>query len=299
MKRVILIAAVLAMLTLTSSSRCNAADFKAEDFAVGAPEFNPNESILDSQDLIPVFIRKAIASSIMRGPLVEVGASDLQQHSQVSDASRVSPDYARWSFRIKSAARFSDRSRVRTEDIIFSLSRCAERGALRPLLSIQDREERGGIAWIDIDFGKQQANAAKKLLADLSNCPIVQRNSSVLFGKDLGVGSNVVSGGPYIISAVVPGRKYILSRVRKSTTDRTGLEQIEVRGFANPEQGLAALRVGTIRAFAVRDDVIIGKARKDETLEQRQCDGYVLLKRRGVVIDCYENVSILSVRGDG
>lgn len=299
MKRVILMAAVSAMLTLIYSSRCNAADFKAADFAVGAPEFNPNESILDSKDLMPVFIRKAVASSLMRGPLVEVGASDPQQYSQVSDAFHVSPDYALWSFRIKSTALFSDRSRVQAGDVIFSLSRCAERGAIPSLLTIQDREERGDIAWVELNFGKQEADAAKQLLASLANCPIIQRNSSILFGKDLGVGSNVVSGGAYVISAVVPGRKYILSRGRKSTTDRAGLERIEVRGFANPEQGLAALRVGTIRAFAVRDDAVIRRASNDETLEERQCGGYVLLKRRGVVIDCYENVSILSVRGDG
>lgn len=271
-----------------------AVSVRAEAFGVGFPEFDAGQSLLDSRELMPMFVRLAITAPLIGDSSPAHGSTDSRQYALVSDAYNVSSDYGRWSFRLKNTARFSDRSLVRVEDVVFSLQRCSRGGTLPELVSLAGHADRG-VTWVEMVVRPRGADEVKRLISGLARCPIVQRKSSISFGADLGLGSNIVSGGGYVISAVVPGRKYILTRVRQSSIDRAGLEQFELRAFREWDQGLAALRVGTIRALAWRDANLDQRARADETLEVERCSDYWLIRRRGVTMNCIERLSVLEI----
>lgn len=71
-----------------------------------------------------------------------------------------------------------------------------------------------------------------------------------------------------------------------------------MRAFQTADQGLAALRVGTIGALACDEGDVIHRAKNDETLLVEQCSGYSMIRRRGVRVAVLEALVVTEV-GEG
>lgn len=265
----------------------------AEPLGLGFPEYQREVSLLRSEDALPRVLRRAIS-----GHLIGEEGKNLHGSQALSDAMTVSSDYQRWSFRIKPLAKFSNREIVSAPDVSYSLKRCGDEGLIPGVASVgilsglKAPEE----SWVELVISNPSPERAREVRRGVAMCPIIERNSSILFGDYLGLGSNVVSSGSYAISAVTPGRKYILDRVRRTTADRAGVDQLELRVFSQPEQALAALRVGTIGAFVSTDEATINRAKVDETLRIEDCQGYRVIRRDGVTMPCIEELSVLELR---
>jgi len=265
----------------------------AEPLAIGFPEYKQDVSFLSSNEALPTVLRQAIS-----GYLIGEEGKELHGAQAISDSMMVSPDYQRWSFRIKPVSKFSNRQNVSSADVYYSLKRCGDEGLIPGVtrVSVSEVEKASDEDWVELLISNSSAERAREVRKGVVRCPILERNSSILFGDYLGLGSNIVSSGSYIISAVIPGRKYILDRVRRSTADRAGVDQLELRVFTQPEQALAALRVGTIGAFVGTDEATINRAKVDETLRIEDCQGYRIIRRDGVTMPCIERLSVLEIR---
>ena len=268
----------------------------AEPLGIGFPAFDEHASIISSNELLPSFVRRAVTA-----PLATASPENNNfESSSLSDMMTVSPDYSVWSYRLRVGARFGNGSPVTSEDILYSIKKCVKQGTLPALSGIESRSAEEDMEhWIDLRVAQSSVEEARIFPKKMEACPILERKTSLVFGQLLGNGSNLVSAGPYIISTFIPGRKYILDRMRRDPRDRSGAEEFELRSFESPEQGLAALRVGTIVAFATSDEATISRGKGDETLAVEECDGYSVVLRRGAQMSCIENLSAVDIRGNG
>ena len=262
---------------------------------IGVPELPAAFDVLSSEHPGAELLRRATVGTLRDS------ASGAGLSLRVADAIEISPAGETLRLRISPLARFSNGKRVTIEDAQYSLGRCVAMGTLPGVERIESQLPpagvEGGSVWIRLQI-TPEARAKPEVLQALGRCPILERASSGVFGSDLGWGSNFVSCGEYGLSEIKPGRELSVSRLSgiRSRTQASGADVLTIRGFADGEGALAALRAGTVDAFVTADKALISRANKDETLFALQCPIYTIVHRKGLQIDCLDRVVVSKIR---
>lgn len=255
--------------------------------SLGVPEFPERLNLLDASSPLGAYVKAATTT-----PLIKGGAP---LRLEIADNVSVSADSKEWSFHISSLARFSDGRAPTPQDVEYSIRRCVEAGALVGVkdvrLEVGTDRRRSKEQWVRVALtSDSQAGSFPQRLAQ---CPVLDRSSSVLFGSQLGYGSNFIAVGDYQLADFKLGREYTLQRSplefsSQSRRLRNAPQSIVFRSFKEDESALTALRVGTIDAFLAKDENVIRKAVLDETLSTFRCSQYTQVVRKGLRISCPE-----------
>jgi len=270
---------------------------EGEQISLGFPAFSAGLNYLNDAHPAAAAVRQAVTGGV--GRREKAGRS--QAPLGLSDSLSVSADYALWSFRLREQAWFQNGRLVRAGDVKYSLERCQREGVLPAQFSVETRQsDSGGESreWIDIRLDPRFISQERLLTLEevLSRCPVVEKESSVVFEETLGTGTNLISTGPFGLTAFKSGGEIVLERTRRFRTDDAPTRTVSLRGFENAEQGLIALRTGTLDAFFTNNQQVIEKAQKDETLLSSSCLTYSVLKRKGFELPCPEEPDILGMR---
>ncbi len=268
--------------------------YAAEGVVVGVPPFDRDLNILESSHIAAELARNAAL-----GGLTKLGPTNGEPSFSLGLASnvRVASDYSKWSFLIRGDARFQNGEKLSLNDVDYSLRRCRERGRLPQIDSIASRQIGSGVEggavqlWIDVMLNVK-GDEAKKFPEKLSACPILERESGVLFGTELGHGTNLIGSGTFRLQQIRGGREIELVRMYGVGFNREQIPSIIIRSFADPHQALTALRVGTLDAFFTDDEKVLALSKKDETLTILSCGDLSLVERRGFTLRCPPRVNI-------
>ncbi|MBN8550540.1 MAG: hypothetical protein J0M12_14590 [Deltaproteobacteria bacterium] len=269
----------------------NSSAWAGDGITVGFPEFDKSMNVLASSHPAAQFLRRAVTGRLADAP--QGGSFRLL----LSDSMTSSSDRLVWSFRISPLATFSDGVPVLASDVEYSLDRCSKLGALNGVRSIDSEVESSAgrsVQWVRIHLDAPSGT----LLDEVSRCPVLARRASLIFGKDLGEGTNVVSAGEYAFSDLKMGREIALRRLRSGASQAVaaGPDVLNLRSFKDSSAALAALRAGTIDAFLSQDQAVIERAKKDETLLAQQCPIYTVILRKGLKIACPDQIIASEIR---
>ncbi len=265
-----------------------------EIVVIGLPEFSERLNYIKDQSPAANFVRAAVSKSLT------AASSDgaLPYTLSLVDNLSVSADQKQWSFHLAKNKSFSNGAAIMSSDVMYSLRECQRAGKLSYVSMVKGREgefeAEGAEQWVDVYLSEAPTDA-NRLALDLIDCPIVEKSSAELFGEHLGQGTNLVGSGDFEVTAFKPQTEISLRRVTYQS--RTGgLEELKFRGFRDPNQALAAIRIGTVDLFLTKDEVVLSKARKDETLLVASCLGYSLVKRKGFLVNCEKSLDPLSFK---
>lgn len=268
--------------------------------SIGVPPLPRDFNVLTADHPGATIARRALVGTLRDN--VAGGTSESMALS-VANSARISPDSRRWEFRVSPLARFSNGRVVTAEDVRYSLQRCHHLGLLQGVKDISVQKGAvhpdDGAQWVVLTRSDASGpRSDRTLLLALGDCPILEKSSTEVFGSDVGLGSNIVSCGDFVISEIKLGREITLNRRNglRARTEMAGPSVLTLRGFQEEEGALTALRAGTIDAFLSRDEGVIARAKKDETLFARECPIYTVVHRKGLGINCPDQLMISQIR---
>jgi ABC-type transport system substrate-binding protein len=269
----------------------------SDEVTIGVPKFGEDLNVIRSGEVAARILRGSLTTGLIR----TVGKKEKGAGIGfgLADSLVVNDSGQEWGFRLRTGVSFRNGRPVLPSDVIWSLNRCIEGGGL-PSIS----GARLGIAvevgvqrdWIYLSFrsprlileGSEAAN-------EVSNCPVLEADSGTIFGPAFGQGGNFVSFGEFALSTLRLGKEYEIVRVGSKDPFKHGASKVILRGIAEPDLGLTALRVGTVDAFFVEDSKVLELAQKDETLRVVDCSTYSVIVRVGFKLDCSPSLRMLEV----
>lgn len=269
----------------------------AESVAIGFPSFSTELNMVESKHPVARFARKVIAGSLTERRSASIGSYRLQ----LADNMMVNANLQRWSFRLTNIARHSSGHPVTGEDIKYSASRCSNAGQL-PVLTNIEIERRWdtlgeGREWITFTLAPQaESDIRQAFPVTLADCSVFEAMSAKVFGSDFGRGSNFVASGPFRLKHILPGRELTFERRSSVTSRRVWASELVLRGFADSDHGLTALRLGAIAALFTRNERVLKQAQDDGTLEERRCFDMPVITRRSFQLACDPDLDLESIR---
>ncbi|WP_202919265.1 ABC transporter substrate-binding protein [Saccharothrix deserti] len=147
----------------------------------------------------------------------------------------------RWRFELRTDAVFSDGKPVRAADVLHSLRRIAAKAA----------QNGGRLGTVDIDKSTADGDHAVVLRTTQPDADLPRTLAGVTFVVPDGVESfeNPVGSGPFTLSTM-DGQTAVLARNDKWWGKRPHLDQLEIRGFADPQALAAAVTSGEVDVAA-------------------------------------------------
>lgn len=262
----------------------SAKPLQAEALTIGFPSWPADLNWLRDSHPAAEFIRRAVTDALVHRTAQSVG--DKGYELALTDSLRLDNAGRLLALRLKKNISFHDGELLQGEDVVFSLKLCADAGRLPNVASVSS-EFKAPAAGITEQWVRVEAGAGPQLepVLALADCPVMEAKSSAVFGADLGYGANLVSLGAYELGTFAAGRSYTLvARPNPGRVVQSG--GFVLRAFKEPDQGLTALRAGTIDAFFANQEEVIQKAKKDETLGVVPCSIYMILHRKGFLVSC-------------
>lgn len=267
--------------------------FAAETVTVGFVDLPKELNFIDGTRISEQFLRSSVTLSLIRA-ISPMTPAQLNATSglEAAQSMHVSRDLKNWVFVLATGLNFQNGNPVQEEDVLFSIARCHHVGSFGGLNITAKRrsnslsQARGSVT-LQIKVKDSSAKLEYDTVVDaITRCPIVEKESSQVFGRELGKGTNIVAAGPYVIERFVRGKEYNLRRWYQPGESRLGAETLHVRGFDKPDQALTALRAGTV------DGVIMARAQTppsalgDPTLVSKTCSYGEVLFRVGLNFEC-------------
>ncbi len=237
----------------------------------------------DQKEELNILSSTSASAYLLRGALCSglVGKNSLGQVSLRLARSVRFLDSA-LEFELSEQQRFPNGVLLASDDLIWSLERCKNKEIVSPIDSAEIKYSAGR----QFLYLKAKAGyTAQELFTALSKCPILQRESSFLFAKDLGIGTNLVCAGAYQITDYRAANFYQLRRVLDRLDDPRS-PRIELRFVLDHEQGLSLVRSGQMSLFFSEHEAVLERARQDATLKLGSCWGHSWLARRDFSFDC-------------
>lgn len=272
----------------------------SDELGIGFAEWGKDMNWLLDAHPAADFLRRAATDSLLVRSLEEEDPKGFKL--SVADNLKISADSSTLSFRLKAGAGFVNGQDLRLSDVLFSLEQCKKQGLLQGLQNIKSSPEKrsSGITeeWVELVIAGLGGAKLLSWPGVLADCPILEASSSTAFGAELGVGTNMVSLGPYRVTSFSAGREYTLSASEGRFTGkkRLGSPKLNLRAFKDANQALTALRIGTLDAFFTLDGNVLEKAKKDETLLIEDCSIYMIIHRKGFKVRCHPNLSPIDFR---
>lgn len=285
----------------------------AESVTIGGPWPGGELNFLSSKNPLMLLIKRAVTGTLTEKKKVAVNG-ELPYKLSLADRLIVSPDYRVWSFRARPLIRFNNGQEVLAEDLEFSLKRCLPGLAGQMLESVKGRSliNSSGIReqWVDIKLAKSPKllEISTNIPVLISYCPIMEAESSRLFGSYLGYGTNIISTGNYLIAGFRSGRDFALHTGPLAELGRKNfVSDLHLRGFRDPRQGLTALRLGSVDMLFTEDSEVLKLARTDPTLSVDGCRiistegelNYSFVKRKGFRFICSPDFDLSAIGYSG
>lgn len=274
---------------------CAASSYGEERFAIGFPEIPKGMNILSSEHPAAQFLRNGLTNVLAETAPGPRGASP-DVKLGIADSMRVSYDRKGWSFRISSTARFSNDRPLRGGDVLFSVNRCRRTSSFSVVEKVEVERDAALAQWVKFNLRSSTTEVITSFLEDLSNCPLIEEDSSRLFGEEVGEGANLVGAGHFMIKEYKSGKQYLLSRIYGDGEERQGAGTLEFRGFNDAKQALTALRSGTLDGFLTSDTSVLQTATTDATLTTMSCGAYTAVLRKGLHFGCGRDFSVVDIR---
>lgn len=269
----------------------------SDEVTIAVPRFSEELDIIHGSDVTARVLRGALTSGLIRERGVEGAGGGLALG--LADSLVVSEGGNEWGFRLRPAASFRNGRAIRGADVSWSLNRCITVGGLPSISSVRTESKiEVGVPreWIYVRLKTPQlvfdgSPAAKEVV----ECPVLEKESSVVFGRILGKGGNFVGSGDFALSTFRLGKEYEVTRAPSKDPFKHGASKVTFRGIGDPELGLTAIRVGTVDAFFVDDQKVLEIARKDESLRVVNCSFYSVIVRSGFKLSCAPSMRLLEV----
>ena len=260
---------------------------------IGVPPRNSSSNFLDASDPTAQMLRQAVTPSLTRvgsktgSPFRLWLASSLQVGANLTSVS----------LQIRPESTFSNGERVAASDVEYSLGRCKKVAGQLPFIqTISPRVKRLPYdappyafyeEWVDLATSLTPEEA-KGLPLLLASCPIIEKRSSLIFGNEVGIGTNVVGAGPFVIASGRQNQEFTLVLRPRGEATSGGAAKLVLKSYDKIDQELSALRVGNLDAMVVESSnmAILENIRGDETLLDQDCDGFHLIIHRGLTLSC-------------
>ncbi|MEZ4753492.1 MAG: ABC transporter substrate-binding protein [Bdellovibrionota bacterium] len=267
--------------------------YAADKISIGVPEFDKEINLLKSP---------SIAAQISRSGLV-AGLTKLKNEGHIpysldiADNMTVSSDFSSISFRIAGGRNFNNNTPIEPIDVLYSINRCMLdniiEGVSNSRIEKKDDKLLSG-SWVTLNFMKPSPEVSATIPVALASCPIIDSQSSYLFGEKLGSSTMLVSSGDFAISLFKPGRSIELARVATQSVSK-GPSSIEIRGFSDSNRALTALRLGTVDVVFVENEDTLLRASQDETVLISSCLGSKIILRKGLRFKCSPTLNFESI----
>lgn len=264
-------------------------------FAIGVPVIPQSLQVLRSDSPEAVIVRNAVSQGLLileESKENPVSGVRPKFSLGLADNLSVSADYKMWSLRIRGGVEFWNGRPVALPDVLYSLRRCIADGQLHGVREVRGRTAGPGTMvpgdWIDMELEDSASTekATSVFPRELALCPVLEMRSSTLFGRDNGIGTNIVGAGPYQIVDFDPGRFISMQRAPGQTRFKEGARQIDVRAYTEPRQGLTALRLGNLDLLLTDSPEVLALVAADATLDTMKCADIQVAVRRGVTFSC-------------
>ena len=288
----------LKLVFLTVSLLISKTTVLAEDkISIGVPSFDKEVNFLTSKSLAAQVARSGLTRSLTR---LKSGGY-VPYSLDLADNMTVDSGFDSVSLRIARGRSFFNETLIEPKDVLYSVNRCLETGTISNISSVSlERKESKLLKgdWLKMVLEKPSPEATSDLPLQLARCPIVDAESSNLFGSKLGKNTMMVSSGDFIIGMMRAGRTFEMHRVVRQSV-RRGPSVVEVRGFSEPDRALTALRLGTVDMVFIDKESTLARAREDETVLISSCFGRTAVIRKGLKLICDQVLNIESIAYTG
>ena len=149
------------------------------------------------------------------------------------------------------------------------------------------------------ESGEGLCGEYSKRLNELAACPILETESSRVFGSALGFGSNLVSAGPYRITHYQAQQEFRLAPLEQDSADALSVSGIIIKRYGRSAEALSSLRVGGLDALFSPDSDSLAKALSDETLRVGKCGAFDVIMRQGLELKCEPAIDLRDFRYAG
>ena len=252
----------------------------AQELNIGFPLQDKSGNIFSSDDPFALFLKQATTQTILKRNDGLKGNNGIKL--QLADSMNFSADRGKAEIRLKQAVSFTDGKLAGVEDLQASFNFCRQQ--LHKLsvsfpfsVSTAIRKDR---SYLQVSSPEANSSKVEDLLA---YCPVISARSLAVFGKNLGDFNLVIGTGPYMLVSRSKNRE---ARLEKTGSSLAWAKVINLRGLKDAEQGLTALRTGTLDLFYTQDNGVLERAAQDQTLLIGSCGVYKTVYRKGLLFDC-------------
>lgn len=267
------------ILVLGNFARASAVE---NELTFAVPKYSSEENFLDADTVTGYLLRSALTRTLF-------SYSSIRGDVQLDIASGYSVSIARSTIELALEKKnfFQDQNLITHSDILYSLQRCQSHGRLPGIdLSGMNREKKK----ITLPFRLSEYTVQSVLLS-LSLCPILQERSSSIFGSHLATGTNFVSSGDFLIERFDDNRFVVLVRGVQPTEEASGLPlKIRISVEPDTEASLSSLRTGRYDAIFLKNQDVMARVKKDETLLAQKCSIYSVAMRKGLELPCASRI---------
>lgn len=268
----------LRVVLLTLALAATLREASAEQLTVAVPRLPLQGNVFNTEDAAAYILRSAVFSTLLQS---HNGGEDWSLGAAA--AAESSADGLTWELRLRSDQRFSSTRNVRASDAGDSLRRCAQ--AKGVMIAVREQGSERLIVQME------QPGGAGELRDLLQHCPVGESESARLFGERYGRGTFFVGAGTYRITEFQGDNRVILQRV----SGAPGAQVIEIKAVSDPDQALAALRMGNLDLTFTVSPEMLERARKDETLQVAECSIFYVVSRVGLTVRCGQTIDITAL----
>lgn len=278
----------------------------AQGLAIGVPYYSESDTLIYSDHPVSMLLRSGVTESLVSAKVLSEGETNVDIHNDhlfgysllLAEQVEISESREKLFIQVDTRAQFSNGSRISGADVIFSLEKCGSNSIIDSALKVIRGKGVESFSqnknWITIQAKSTGPLNIPVLLEQLAACPIIERRSSLLFGEELGAGTNLVGSGYYLLFDFIPGKELILKPV--SSQNIAGSKLIALRRVRSEARAMSALRVGNLDAFLSHNQWVVVEAEKDETLLTSKCSIYYVVFRRGLVFQCPRQLDLTTLR---
>lgn len=254
----------------------------AQELNIGLPEHEKSSNILSDNDPFASLIRSASTESLLRNDL------NGQLKLVLADSFSYSADRKSMELRLKQASMFSNGQLIAETDILSSFSFCQRRigkAASSFSFNAMTKNERLYLRVSQLPEKTDSLPQEKSISLEdfILQCPLISAKSLEVFGSKAGEYNLIVATGPYMLVNRVKNREARLERVSSAGG---WAKTVNIRSLRSSEQGLSALRIGTLDLFYTQDHQILQNASNDQTLRIEDCGVYKVILRKSLQFSC-------------
>lgn len=282
----VIITVILSLSVLVQNLPSETLRFGVPELKIHTNFLNDNSaaSYIVKQSATQPFFSKISSHSTMNLHLIPILGDEILQDCNGSC----------WKAKVSNNLFFSNGWKLTARDVKFSLDRCLDLQRSCPIKVQLDQNEEIIISSTNLDDISENS----KIADYISRCPILEADTSKIFGNLLGNGTNLVGTGAYLITKHNPGKKITLSKNPYFASNSEIADQIEITKYDNFDKALKNIRNGGLDYILSKIDNLPDAVSADETLSSIKCGEFNVIKRKSNQLVCNPNMNVNTLRYD-